>query len=287
MSMTLTKTEVTASENAPNETRQTKAGRDTVAVVIPTLNVEKIIARCLDQLKWADEVWVVDMFSTDRTREICEAYSNVRFIERKDYIYGNVNYGLQNAPTDWVIRLDSDEVLNAELQRSIIAFLENPDPNVNTLIFPSVQYMFGMPMHHGVGLPELVTRRCMFRRGTAHYECKSEHEDVVCQEPYKTLMGYYEHFTNHDTGDVVRKFLYYTDKDVERLPVSELRPPQPGKILYRAFRTFILFYYQQKGYKDGYLGFFSSLFRGCIYGFIEEAKRWEAWERHRTDSTLR
>lgn len=283
MSMTLMKTQETATETAMTKMPSAKTGRDTVSVIIPIMNVEPIIARCLDQLKWADDVILVDMFSTDRTREICEAYPNVRFNERKDYIYGNVNFGLQQATTDWVIRLDSDEVLNGELQRNIVAFLEKPDPEVNTILFPSVQYMFGFPMHHGVGLPELVARRCMFRRGTAYYECKSEHEDIISQGPTKTLSGYYEHFTNHTTEDVIRKFNYYTDKDVERLPVSELRPPQPGKILYRAFRTFILFYCQQKGYKDGYLGFFSSLFRGCIYGFIEEAKRWEAWERHRTE----
>ena len=261
------------------KTAEKKTGRDTVAVVIPILNVEKIIRKCLDQLKWADEVVLVDMFSTDNTRAICETYPNVRFFERKDYIYGNVNYGMQQATTDWVIRLDSDEILNEALQKSVIRFLENPDPNVNTVIFPSVQYMFGMPMHHGVGLPELVQRKCMFRKGTAYYEAKTEHEDITSKGPFALLDGYYEHLTNHTTEEVVRKFNYYTDKDVERLKPEELRPPNPRKIIYKAVRTFILFYFQYKGYKDGYLGFFSSLFRGCIYMFIEEAKRWEAWER--------
>ena len=254
--------------------------RDTAAVVIPVLNVGTIIAHCLDQLKWADEIIIVDMFSADNTRAICESYPNVRFFERKDYIYGNVNFGMEQATTDWVIRLDSDEILNPDLQQSIMRFLENPDANMNTLIFPSVQYMFGRPMHHGVGLPELVQRKCMFRKGTARYDAKTEHEDIRSVGPEKVLDGYYEHLTNHDTEEVVRKFNYYTDKDVERLKPEELRPPNPRKIIYKAVRTFILFYFQYKGYKDGHLGFFSSLFRGCVYDFIEEAKRWEAWERH-------
>src|SRR6266853_1273739 len=84
--------------------------RQTLSVVIPTLNVEGIIARCLEAVRWADEVVVVDMFSTDRTREICEGFPNVRFIQRRDYIFANVNHGMEVAAGDWVMRLDSDEV---------------------------------------------------------------------------------------------------------------------------------------------------------------------------------
>jgi len=272
---------MTAAPTAKKEPVPPTTTRETVAVVVPTLNVEGILARCLDALTWADEVIVVDMFSTDGTRAVCERYPNVRFFERKDYIYGNVNFGIDEAGTDWVIRLDIDEVLNPELQESIQRVLRHPEPGISGYYFPSIQYMFGFPMSHGVGRREAVKRKCMFRKGTARYVCKDEHEDLTTTGTYGTLSGYYEHFTNHTTEEVVRKFNYYTQKDVERLTPEELRPPQPGKLLYRAARMFVLFYFQWKGYKDGYLGFFSSLFRGPIYMFIEEAKRWEAWERHR------
>ena len=256
-------------------------GRETVAVIIPTLNVGKIIARCLDALTWADEVVVVDMFSTDDTRQTCESYPNVRFFERKDYIFANVNYGFEQARTDWVIRLDSDEVIGPDLAASIQNVLRSPDPALSGYRFRGTQYMFGYPMQHGVGLPSLNERKHMFRKGTAWYECKSEHEDITTTGELGVLPGTYDHFTNHTTEEVVRKFNYYTERDVERLDTGELRPPQPGRILYRAARMFVLYYFQWKGYKDGYLGFFSSLYRGAIYPILEEAKRWEAWEKHR------
>src|SRR5215212_9456427 len=94
-------------------------GRRTLSVVIPTLNVEAIIGRCLEAVRWADEVVIVDMFSTDRTREICEGFPNVRFKQRRDYIFANVTYGMEVAIGDWVMRLDSDEVLTPELAREI------------------------------------------------------------------------------------------------------------------------------------------------------------------------
>jgi hypothetical protein len=119
----------------------------------------------------------------------------------------------------------------------------------------------------------------MFRRGTAHYACHSEHEDITTTGKPKLLNGYYEHFTNHTVTEVVAKFNYYTDQDVERVDPATLSSPSLRNILYRSIRMFLLFYVRRRGYKDGHLGFFSSLFRGPIYIFIEEAKRWEAWQK--------
>jgi glycosyltransferase involved in cell wall biosynthesis len=262
---------------------QTKVSQETIAVVIPTLNVEAIIRPCLDQLTWADEVVIVDMFSTDRTKEICCSYPNVRFLERKDYIFANVNYGMEQANTDWVIRLDSDEILDQTLQASIQEILKNPNLNISGYYFPSTQYMFGLPMAHGVGKPDACLRKCMFRKGTAHYECNTEHEDIVTTGNLGVLSGHYEHLTNHTVEEVVRKFNYYTTKDIERLPNSE--PEKPRRTLYKAFRMFILYYFQWKGYQDGWLGFYTSLFRGPVYIFIEDAKRWEKWRAQKGEAS--
>ena len=272
--------EATAQQNSLPETSRaasTRAGRQTATVIIPTLNAEAVIGKCLDSLLWADEVIVVDMFSTDRTEEICRSYPHVRFLQRKDYIYANVNYGMDEARTDWVIRLDSDEILDSDLQKSILQALADPDPGNICYVFPSLQYMFGQPMHHGVGLPRLCLRRCMFRRGTARYACKMEHEDITFDGGEMTLNGFYHHLSNMTAHETISKINYYTTKDAERLTDAELRPPRVGRILYRGVRMFILYYFQWKGYKDGYLGFFSSLYRGPIYQFLDETKHWEAW----------
>jgi len=258
-----------------------EAKRQTVSVVIPTYNVAAIIRPTLEAIRWADEVVVVDMFSDDDTKAICSSFPNVRFIERKDYIYGNVNHGLEQATSDWVIRLDSDEVIGEALQKSILAFLANPDPKIKTLRFRGVHRIFGFPAHQGVFQERFCWRKHMFQRGTAHYVVKSEHEDIVSQEPILDLPGYYDHFTNMSTDEVVRKFNYYTTKDVERFTEEELAPMPVGRLLYRAVRMFILYYVQWKGYKEGHLGLYHSLFRGPVYLFIEEAKRWERWEKKR------
>ncbi len=262
-----------------HETSPQTQMRETVTVVIPTFNVEAIIQRCLNSVQWADEIIIVDMFSTDKTVEICEHYPNVRIFQRTDYIFANVKFGMEKAQTDWVIRLDSDEVLNQELKDSIQNVLANPEPDISGYYFPSIQYMFSQPMTYGVGRRDLCVRKCMFRLGTAYYECKNEHEDITTTGLFKVLDGYYEHFTNHTVSEVINKFDYYASKNVERMKSTSLQPQPIWRVLYSGIRMFILYYFQWKAYKDGYLGFYSSLFRGPIQIFIDEAKRWETWSK--------
>jgi glycosyltransferase involved in cell wall biosynthesis len=221
------------------------------------------------------------MFSTDDTQEVCRAYPNVRIFERRDYIFGNVNFGFDQARTDWVMRLDSDEVLSPELQQSVRRVLEAPDPAVSGYRFACVQHMFGKPMRHGVGLRELNMRPCLFRRGTARHPCLSEHEAIATTGRLEDLSGHYDHYTNRTVEEVVGKYCYYVDKDLERIDPATLERPNVWRASYRAARAFGLYYVRWRGYRDGALGFFSSVFRGPVFVTIDEAKRWQAWERAR------
>jgi glycosyltransferase involved in cell wall biosynthesis len=258
--------------------------RESVTVVIPTFNVAGFFRPTLESIAWADQVIVVDMFSTDGTLELCAEFPNVRVVQRKDYIFANVNHGMELSTTDWVIRLDSDEVVREDLRDSILAFLANPAPGISTVYFRGLHRMFGFPMHHGVGAPESSWRKHMFRRGTAKYPCISEHEDIESAPGELRLDGCYDHFTNHTVEEVVRKFNYYTERDAERLPIESLDPLPPWRLVWRSLRLFDRYYRVRKGYKDGQLGFYTSFFRSVVYMVIDNAKRWERLEKSRRNS---
>jgi len=255
--------------------------RQTVTVVIPTRNVAAFFEPTLESIRWADRVIVVDMFSTDGTLELCSRYPNVLVHQRTDYIFANVNYGMEQSDTEWVIRLDSDEVIGPELRDAILHFLENPPADVSTVLFRGVHHMFGFPMHHGPGSPEGSWRKHMFRRGTAQYPCISEHEDIESGPGEFRLSGHYDHYTNHTVEEVVRKFNYYTERDVERMDIGTLRPLSPLRLVWRAVRLFDFYFRVRKGYRDGTLGFYTSLYRGAVYPIIENAKIWERLEKQR------
>ena len=91
-----------------------------LSAVIITLNEEKNIARCLDSLQGvADEIVVIDSFSTDDTEKICSAYG-VRFIQHPfDGYIEQKNYGIQQAVYTHILSLDADEALSDELKQSI------------------------------------------------------------------------------------------------------------------------------------------------------------------------
>lgn len=97
-----------------------------LSVVIITLNEERNIGRCLDSVKEiADEIVVVDSLSTDKTKEICESYG-VRFVEQKFLGYQDQkNFAHKLATHDYVLSLDADEALSAELLSEIKALKSN------------------------------------------------------------------------------------------------------------------------------------------------------------------
>jgi glycosyltransferase involved in cell wall biosynthesis len=100
---------------------------ESLSAVIITLNEEKNIGRCIDSLLGlAEEILVIDSFSSDKTIEICQA-KGAKVIQNK--FVGHIeqkNFALEQAKNDWVISLDADEALTKELSQSISDVLKNP-----------------------------------------------------------------------------------------------------------------------------------------------------------------
>ena len=98
-----------------------------ISVLILTGNEEMNLPRCLDSVRWSNDVLVLDCFSTDRTVEIAEA-TGARVIQRRfDTFADQRNFGIRNGAMrhDWVLHLDADEVvtpaLHDELQRIAVS----------------------------------------------------------------------------------------------------------------------------------------------------------------------
>lgn len=93
-----------------------------LSVVVITLNEELNIGKCLDSvIEIADEIIIVDSFSTDKTKEICERYP-VKFIQKNWQGYsGTKNFANALASHDYIFSIDADECVSEELKKSIIA----------------------------------------------------------------------------------------------------------------------------------------------------------------------
>jgi glycosyltransferase involved in cell wall biosynthesis len=255
-----------------------------LSVVIPTLNVAPIIRRCLDSLTWADEVVIVDMFSTDATEAICTEYPNVRFLQNRDYIFANVNYGAERASGSWIMRLDSDEVPTAEMAAEIRdRVLSEREPQYSGYWAPSRTWFCGKPLRYGSAWDPrgagrgYTYRKVLFRKGTARYECKREHEDLTTTGEYGTLEHPYEHYSHPTLTGWIAKMNYYTDRDAERLTEAEVAAAAGlgiRTVAWRTVRDFVSLYFRRQGYRDGAHGLAAS-FLYSIYPAIERLKRWE------------
>ena len=96
-----------------------------ISALLITFNEEENINEVLLNLSFADEIIVVDSFSTDRTIEYIKKHKNVQLICRKFINYTDQkNYALQKSSNDWILFLDADERLTPSLKKEILNTIE-------------------------------------------------------------------------------------------------------------------------------------------------------------------
>ncbi len=89
-----------------------------ISVVIQTLNSEKFLERVLQSVKAFDEIVICDMYSTDKTIEIAERYNcKIVFHEKTNYCEPARNFAIQAASHEWVLVVDSDEIVPDALRK--------------------------------------------------------------------------------------------------------------------------------------------------------------------------
>lgn len=254
------------------------SARKRFSVIIPTYNVADIIGRCLDSLTFADEVVVVDMFSADATEEVCRRYPNVRFLQRQDYIFGNVNYGIDQASGDWIMRHDSDEAVTPELRDEILEVLSSDGDGYDGFYIAEQTFVFGrwIPLN---GEPGKGGREKLFRRGCLRYPVHSEHEQPEITGRWGHLKNVYLHYSHPSISGWLAKMNYYTDRDVERVQEIDPRLFRPHRFITYPAHIFRYHYFTCGLRRYGRHGFILSLLM-AVYAFVERAKLWERHQRN-------
>ena len=258
-------------------------GRQTLSAVLCVFNEAHQIARCLDALDWCDEVIVVDRFSTDGTADMARSYPNVRLFQREDWTNPNMNYGIEQAAGDWILRIDCDEIVSPDLAEEIRTdVLANPDMRYSGFWVPNRVYFFGKWIRYGVAYdarfkrPGYGYRQILFRRGTAKYACVGFHEELTTEGAYGKLQYQYEHFSHPSVSRWIAKMNHYTDSDVAQRNVlaTDFRLPTSGKTLVALVKIFVTYYVVRQGYRDGIHGFMTCALN-TIYVLVERCKVWE------------
>jgi glycosyltransferase involved in cell wall biosynthesis len=161
-----------------------------LVAVILTLNEEQHLARCIASLDGvASEIVIADCFSTDATLEIARAHG-ARVIQREWVSHATqFNWALTqlDAGTDWVLRIDADEVLTPELVAEIRARLPGMGPEVDGVYCSRRMTFQGRLMRHGGIFPVRVLR--LFRHGRGQCENRWMDEHIKVAGPTVDFKG--------------------------------------------------------------------------------------------------
>lgn len=135
-----------------------------ITPLILTYNEEANIGRCLDRLKWAERVVVIDSGSTDRTLEICEEFFNVKVVKRKfDNHTNQWNFGIELITTCWLLTLDADYVLSSTAPAE---FKKLQGSDETAAYYARFRYcIFGRPLKGSLYPPRAV----LFRKAFCKY----------------------------------------------------------------------------------------------------------------------
>lgn len=148
----------------------------TLSVTLIVKNEEKNLAKCLDTVKWADEIVVLDAGSEDKTIEIAKQYTDKIYINSDWQGYGMQRQRLQEyASSDWILMLDADERLTPELIAAVKNVLINDDRN-KVFALPRLSWCFGKFIRHSGWYPDYVTR--LYAKNKAKYNAQLVHEKL-------------------------------------------------------------------------------------------------------------
>jgi glycosyltransferase involved in cell wall biosynthesis len=186
-----------------------------VSVLVLTRNEEVNIAACLESVRWADEVFVVDSFSTDATVEICRSMGAKVFSHALEGYAVQRNWALANLPfsNDWVLMLDADERVPDALALEIAAAISNGG-NGRAGFYLRFRHIFwGAWLKHGGLYPTWLLR--LFRHDCARFEDRPMNEHVILNGAAGFLTEPFEHHDRKPLSDWVAKHTRYADLEAE------------------------------------------------------------------------
>lgn len=200
-----------------------------VTPLVLTYNEEANIGRVLQQLAWADEIMVVDSYSTDSTLEIVARYPQARVVQRAfDHFADQLNFGLSQVKTPWVLTMDADYVLSDKLIEELHAKLPYLDKAGYRIAFRYC--VAGTPLPGSIYPP----RVALFQTRRGHFTRDGHAQQLVLQGEIGTLGAVIYHDDRKPLSAFLRSQDWYENLEVAKLataPVDEL------SILDRARRT--------------------------------------------------
>lgn len=274
-----------------------------IAAIILTKNEEKHIARCISSLSGVcDEIFVVDCFSTDATKDIAERLGAKVYQHPWVNHSTQFNWGLKNCPitADWIWRIDADEYLDGGLGQAVKQAIANCTEDVNGIYIRRRIDFMGRPLMHGGWYPSYYLK--VWRKGFGECENRwmdehirifsgktitidtgnqvdanlndltwwmGKHNGYATLEMVTLLMT--EYGLDVSDHEVTPKFWGTEEQRKRWLKMKYVKAP----LFIRPFANFFVRYVLKAGFLDGKEGFIWHTLQGFAYRFLVDAKIFE------------
>ena len=242
-----------------------------ISACIITLNEETNIRDCLESIRWVDEIVVVDALSSDETRAICREYTD-KVVERPwEGHIAQKNYALSLATHEWVLCIDADERVSADLRDEIHREMEDTTRTWDGYYFPRQTFYLGRWIRHGGWYPDYKLR--LFRKTKGRWAGVDPHDVVQLDGRAKYLRSPLYHYTYRDIAHHLREMNQYTDIAATQKERAQATFPLAHMLL-NPIVKFVRMYIVKRGFLDGIPGFIIAVC-GSFYVFLKYAKLWE------------
>ena len=245
--------------------------RQKLTVIIPAYNEEINLPDALRSVAWADEIIVVDSFSTDKTTDIAVA-AGARVLSH-EFVNdtSQKNWAIAQATHPWVMCMDADERVPAPLRDELLAFLEDPG-DVKGLRLYRQNHLMDKPIHYCDWQNDSVLR--VFPRDEGGYpEDRLLHADAQVNGKVKACKARLDHYTFRSFDQYLKKVSQYTAwaaRDRDARTGSCLLIPMLTHPVWRFFKQYIL----RGGILDGVAGLIICVM-SAFSVFLKYARIWE------------
>ena len=248
-----------------------------ISVVINTYNAEKHLEEVLLSVSNFDEVLICDMHSQDNTVFIANKFGcKVIHHERLSYVEPARNFAIQQAKHPWVLVVDADEVVSADLHQYLYRFIK-ANQNYQALYIPRKNYFMGKFMRSAY--PDYCLR--FFKKNCVHYTDKIHAQPLIQGNVFwidkrdKKLA--FEHLANESVYIMAQKNNLYSNQEIIKRGVKNIRIT---KLFFSPLGWFIKYYILKKGFLDGKSGFIFAYLK-AQYKFLTLAKIFEFYSKQK------
>lgn len=243
-----------------------------ISVTILAKDSERYLSQVIDALSDFGEVVLYDTGSKDRTMEIARGYANVKVFEAPFEGFGlSHNKASAAATYDWILSIDSDEVVSRELVEQLKAVSLDKDCVYS---FPMHNYFNGKFIRWCGWYPDRHIR--LYNRARTRFTDDHVHEAIIArglkEVPFEAPIV---HYSYGSIGDFLHKMQSYSSLFVEQNRGK--RSSSLGKALRHGFFAFFKSYILKRGFMGGYEGWVISAYNGhtAYYKYLKlyEANR--------------